>query len=48
MTEAKLAELMERITVNQEQCEGRPCIRRMRIRLTFNVEAKARTREGIK
>jgi uncharacterized protein (DUF433 family) len=27
-------ELMERITVNPDQCGGRPCIRGMRIRVT--------------
>ena len=27
-------ELMERITVDPEQCGGRPCIRGMRIRVT--------------
>ncbi len=28
-----MAELVERITVNPEQCVGRPCIRGMRIRV---------------
>ena len=28
-----MAELMDRITVNTEQCGGRPCIRGMRIRV---------------
>ena len=28
-----MADLMERITVNPEQCGGRPCIRGMRIRV---------------
>lgn len=28
-----MAELVERITVNPEQCGGRPCIREMRIRV---------------
>jgi len=28
-----VAELMDRITVNTEQCGGRPCIRGMRIRV---------------
>jgi uncharacterized protein (DUF433 family) len=28
-----MAELIERITVNPEQCGGRPCIRGMRIRV---------------
>lgn len=29
-----MAELAERITVDPEQCGGRPCIRGMRIRVT--------------
>ena len=29
-----MANLAERITVNPEQCGGRPCIREMRIRVT--------------
>ena len=29
-----MADLLERITVNPEQCGGRPCIRGMRIRVT--------------
>ncbi len=29
-----MAELAERITVDSEQCGGRPCIRGMRIRVT--------------
>jgi uncharacterized protein (DUF433 family) len=28
-----MTELLERITVNPEQCGGRPCIRSMRIRV---------------
>ena len=28
-----MADLLERITVNPEQCGGRPCIRGMRIRV---------------
>jgi uncharacterized protein (DUF433 family) len=28
-----MSELMDRITVNPEQCGGRPCIRGMRIRV---------------
>ena len=28
-----MSELLERITVNSEQCGGRPCIRGMRIRV---------------
>lgn len=29
-----MAELMERVTVDSEQCGGRPCIRGMRIRVS--------------
>ena len=29
-----MSDLLERITVNPEQCGGRPCIRGMRIRVT--------------
>jgi len=29
-----MSDLIERITVNPEQCGGRPCIRGMRIRVT--------------
>jgi uncharacterized protein (DUF433 family) len=29
-----MRELLERITINPEQCGGRPCIRGMRIRVT--------------
>lgn len=29
----KTVELMERITVNPDQCGGRPCVRGMRIRV---------------
>ena len=29
-----MAELAERITVDREQCGGRPCVRGMRIRVT--------------
>lgn len=32
--EVAMAEIMERITVDPEQCGGRPCIRGMRIRVT--------------
>lgn len=28
-----MADLLDRITINQEQCGGRPCIRGMRIRV---------------
>jgi uncharacterized protein (DUF433 family) len=30
----KTVELMERITVNPDQCGGRPCVRGMRIRVS--------------
>ena len=33
MTEVETTELKERITINPEQCGGRPCIRGMRIRV---------------
>lgn len=29
-----MAEIMERITVDPEQCGGRPCVRGLRIRVT--------------
>ena len=29
-----MSELLERITINPKQCGGRPCIRRMRIRVS--------------
>jgi uncharacterized protein (DUF433 family) len=29
-----MTEIMDRITVNPEQCGGRPCVRGMRIRVT--------------
>jgi uncharacterized protein (DUF433 family) len=32
--EQEMSNLLERITVNPEQCGGRPCIRGMRIRVT--------------
>ncbi len=31
--ERSMSELIERITINPEQCGGRPCIRGMRIRV---------------
>ena len=31
-------ELLQRITINPEQCGGRPCIRGMRIRVTDVLE----------
>jgi uncharacterized protein (DUF433 family) len=31
--ERSMADLLERITINPEQCGGRPCIRGMRIRV---------------
>ena len=33
MTKVETNELNERITINAEQCGGRPCIRGMRIRV---------------
>ena len=33
-----MRELMDRITVDPEQCGGRPCIRGMRIRVTDVLE----------
>jgi uncharacterized protein (DUF433 family) len=35
------AELLQRITVNPEQCGGRPCIRGMRIRVQDVLELLA-------
>jgi uncharacterized protein (DUF433 family) len=42
-------ELLERITVNPEQCGGRPCIRGMRIRVVDVLEllAAGLTREQV-
>lgn len=34
LREGGMAELMDRITVNPEQCGGRPCIRGMRVRVS--------------
>ncbi|MBA4073195.1 MAG: hypothetical protein C0497_15445 [Gemmatimonas sp.] len=34
-------ELMDRITVNPEQCGGRPCVRGMRIRVSDVLELLA-------
>ncbi len=36
-----MADLSERITVNSEQCGGRPCIRGMRIRVIDILELYA-------
>ncbi len=36
-----MVELMDRITVNPEQCGGRPCIRGMRIRVSDVLELLA-------
>ena len=33
MEEELMANLLERITINPDQCGGRPCIRGMRIRV---------------
>jgi len=35
---AFMSHLLERITINPEQCSGRPCIRGMRIRVTDVLE----------
>ena len=35
---ALMSHLLERITINPEQCSGRPCIRGMRIRVTDVLE----------
>jgi uncharacterized protein (DUF433 family) len=44
-----LSEFLERITVNPEQCGGRPCIRGMRIRVVDVLEllAAGLTREQV-
>ena len=44
-----VAELMDRITVDPEQCGGRPCIRGMRIRVTdiLDLYAAGLTEEQI-
>ncbi|MEO5952422.1 MAG: DUF433 domain-containing protein [Chloroflexia bacterium] len=34
MFTSEKSDLLERITINPEQCGGRPCIRGMRIRVT--------------
>ncbi len=36
-----MAELMDRITVDPEQCGGRPCIRGMRIRVSDILDLMA-------
>lgn len=36
-----MADLLDRITVNPNQCGGRPCIRGMRIRVTDVLELLA-------
>jgi uncharacterized protein (DUF433 family) len=36
-----MPDLLERITVDPEQCGGRPCIRRMRIRVSDILELLA-------
>ena len=33
-----MSDLVDRITINPEQCGGRPCIRGMRIRVTDVIE----------
>lgn len=44
-----MAELFERITVNPEQCGGRPCIRGMRIRVidVLDLLASGLTQEQV-
>ena len=44
-----MAELLDRITINPNQCGGRPCIRGMRIRVTDILEllAAGQTRTDI-
>nr|WP_218921464.1 DUF433 domain-containing protein [Haliscomenobacter hydrossis] len=37
----KKAAMLERITINPEQCGGKPCIRGMRIRVTDVLELLA-------
>jgi len=37
----KKATMLERITINPEQCGGKPCIRGMRIRVTDVLELLA-------
>ena len=38
---ARMHNLMERITVNPEQCGGRPCVRGMRIRVSDVIDLLA-------
>lgn len=44
-----MSSLLERITINPEQCRGRPCIRGMRIRVTdiLNLYAAGLSTEQI-
>lgn len=44
-----MTELMDRITVDPEQCSGRPCIRGMRIRVSdvLDLPAESLSPEGI-
>jgi len=44
-----MAQIIQRITVNPEQCGGRPCIRGMRIQVTdvLQLLANGLTREQI-
>ena len=44
-----MSNLMERITVNPEQCGGRPCIRGMRIRVSdvLDLLANGLSAEGV-
>jgi len=43
------AEVLQRITINPEQCGGRPCIRGMRIRVTdvLDLLAAGLTKEQV-
>ena len=44
-----IARIDERITVNRDQCGGRPCVRGMRIRVTdvLDLLAAGLSREGV-
>jgi uncharacterized protein (DUF433 family) len=43
-----MAQLVDRITVDPEQCGGRPCIRGMRIRVTDVLDSNARLQEVLR
>jgi len=40
-----MADLLDRITINPHQCGGRPCVRGMRIRVTFTPLAHEQGRD---